>query len=70
MYIASCLYPLQRTGSIIIVQTPICFCQINWYMPLVEPLLIKKRFIKREFPDSSYIIKCWFSISDVNALRL
>lgn len=39
-------------------------------MPLVEPLLIKKRFIKREFPDSSYIIKCWFSISDVNALRL
>ena len=26
-------------------------------MPLVEPLLIKKRFVKREFPDSSYIIK-------------
>ena len=39
-------------------------------MPLVEPLLIKKSFVKREFPDSSYIIKCCFSISDVNALRL
>ena len=38
-------------------------------MPLVEPLLIKKPFVKREFPDS-YIIKCCFSISDVNALRL
>ena len=39
-------------------------------MPLVEPLLIKKRFVKREYPDSSYIIKCCLSISDVNALRL
>ena len=27
MYIASCLYPLQRAGSIIIVQTPVCFGQ-------------------------------------------
>ena len=39
-------------------------------MPLVQPLLIKKLFVKREFPYSSYIIKCCFSISDVNVLGL
>ena len=39
-------------------------------MPLVQPLLIKKLFVKREFPYSSYSIKCCFSICDVNVLGL